>query len=564
MKKIISSLVFVLMVLSIGSSVSIVDSESEWGFSYNTKIEEPFIYEIPLLTIDFENMPHTTSFNELKNTIYGEEGESSNRFWDLTTDGKVKISTGDYEGLKWARAPKPIEYYSTKGDDFVDNNVRELVAWGYEQAIKDGMDYSSYWNKHKYYPFLCVIVSGVNEHTHNTPIDNGFWPHCWAFRGVVDGEETWIRYILMDDDPNGNTLLSMVTAHEIGHNLRLGDLYDTGCSFSNDGPKGCGYPITYYDIMASRHRGQGLCGYHRIYLGLVDPLIIYDSQEVIIPPINDNEFGSVVLTPIENTLEYLLIEYRRRIDEDSFWGGIPKEGVTIYRVDESFPFWWGINARKLSDNYGIEMLNPGGNLWHDDACYTSTGYNIASPYTNPSTLPHSANYTNLVTITVLGEDESGARVKIDIEPRKPINVKSAKSAIKAGHLHKSNHDFTIENISTETLKISNEYMNPPEIELLPGQTSGVKIGLFVPRDQWNREKADRELFFHVNDFSYFHDIELTNILHEIDVNGDRKIDTSDISIISSSDYDERFDVNLDGKLDSNDIAVISKYLGIEY
>ncbi|HOO97529.1 MAG TPA: hypothetical protein PKV16_07315 [Caldisericia bacterium] len=553
MRKLISIILFVTVVLTVGNPVNPV----------NVRALEEVTFPMPLICIDFENMQHTTPFAEIKDAVYGEETQSCHKFWNLVTDGKISVVPGDYDGLEWARAPEPIEYYATKGETWADERIGELITWGLEKAVQDGFVFDGKIINNTYLPYVCVVVSGIQEGEHNTPVSNGFWPRVGGALFNQNGELMRIGYILIVDDPNGRAPLSMVLAHEFGHRIMLGDLYDNECGTGDKPTEDCDFPLTYYDIMVSRNKGVGLSSYHRIKLGLVEPMLITESTELTIPLLTSNEYGSILKIPFEGTDEYLLIEYRRKIDEDSFWEGIPKEGILIYRVNESFPHYGYINNGK-NRPFGVELLNPGGNIWHDDACYTSTGYNVAGPNTNPSTLPNDNRYLSTATITMLGEDENSSTIKVDIEKIKLVDVSPRQSSMKVGHLHRTGYDFTISNDGVNTRKIKNKYMRPDEIILEPGESSTVKIELFTPKDQIKGRVINREILFEIDQYNLFLEVELKNLLFEIDINGDRKIDTSDISIISSSDYDERFDVNLDGLIDAEDMVIIAKYIGIRY
>lgn len=81
MRKLISIILFVTVVLTVGNPVNPV----------NVRALEEVTFPMPLICIDFENMQHTTPFAEIKDAVYGEETQSCHKFWNLVTDGKISV-----------------------------------------------------------------------------------------------------------------------------------------------------------------------------------------------------------------------------------------------------------------------------------------------------------------------------------------------------------------------------------------------------------------------------------------------------------------------------------------
>lgn len=546
---------FIVVTLNFSSKYAIADSE-----------DEPTVYPLAVVSVDFSDVPHKRPFHEIKEELFSEDGESLRNFWKLASSSRVDIIPGKYDGLIWERAPKPLSYYAKDSEDNFDIHVRELVEWTIEVAQKDGLDLNKYVFEDETPPFVCVVVAGEAEGYMNYPKDDAFWPHRSAIKVDVDGEKMWVGYILVTEDMGIYGSGALVMTHEFGHLLGLADLYDYGCG----GPFGgkCSYPFTYYDIMVARHGGLGLTGFHRERLGYIKPKEVIQPGEYTLPPITTNSSDSYLKVPIPGTNEYLGVEYRTRTGTDNFWGGIPSEGVIIYRVNEDVPYNHRFNDGD-DEPFGIELLNPGGGLWHENPCYTSDGNSVAGPKTNPSTIPHNKDYTSTIKVTVLEENELGARVKIDIDMRDRIKISVTDTLVKVGTLHKTEKTVILANVGDTDAVISCELMTPSIITLLPNEIKQVSIRLDLPPEKISELIAEEELVFETETGFFDLTLYLRNILFDIDVDSNGVIESFDVQTFGSyvgkvNTKNERYDVNDDDVVDSNDYLVIARYMGQKY
>lgn len=551
----IATTFFVVVTLNFSSNFAIADSEVETS-----------IYPLAVVSVDFSDVPHKRPFHEIRQELFGNEGESLKNFWKLASSSRVDIIPGKYDGLIWERAPKPLSYYAKDSDDGFDIHVRELVEWAIEKAQEDGLNLSKYIFKEKTPPFVCVVVAGEAEGYMNFPKDDAFWPHRSAVKVDVDGEDMWVGYILVTEDMGIYGSGALVMTHEFGHLIGLADLYDYGCGGPFKGQ--CSYPFTYYDVMVARHGGLGLSGFHRERLGYIKPKEVIQPGEFTLPPITTNSDDSYLIIPVPGTNEYFGVEYRIRDGIDSFWGGIPSEGVIIYKVNEDVSYHHRFNDGD-DEPFGIELLNPGGGLWHENPCYTSDGVNVAGPKTNPSTIPHNKNYTSTIKVTVLEENELGARVKVDIDMRDRIKVTVTDTSVKAGTLHKTEKTVILANIGDTDAIIGCEQMNPPTITLLPNEIKQVTVKVDLPSENLSEQITERKLVFETETGSFDLTLYLRNILFDIDVDANGVIESFDVETFGSymgkvNRKNDKYDVNDDEVVDSNDYLVIARYMGQKY
>lgn len=66
------------------------------------------------------------------------------------------------------------------------------------------------------------------------------------------------------------------------------------------------------------------------------------------------QMGAILLSLWEGTKEYLALEYRKKEGIDAFWGGIPSEGLLIYKIDDSVTYRHRFNSGDKNNHYAVE------------------------------------------------------------------------------------------------------------------------------------------------------------------------------------------------------------------
>lgn len=535
---------------------------------YSTTIgEETRELKLVVLSADFSDAPHVTDFSEVKNQLFSSEQQSLHQFFSLGSNGKVAVTSGSYKGLPWQRMPKPITHYAKDTEWGFDVNCQEMIGDLIKKALDEGLDFDEYsesWGGRQ--PCVCIVVSGEGENYKNYPKDDGFWPHASGMRITHNGKEIKFRYILVVEGKSFDTGPSLVMAHEFGHLMGLSDLYDYQCGGPFKGK--CGYPFTYFDIMVARHGGLGLSGFHREKLGFMRGTDIWDSGEFELKPIITNESQSYLKLHIPGTSEYFGLEYRKKEGIDSFWNGIPCEGLIVYKVDESIEYGHGFNDGDPYGRYAIEILNPGKTPWHEKAAFSlESGNATISAKTDPSTIPLNKSYNKTIKIEVLSKLGETLRIKVTYSPREIIGQSAKRNWTTAGNLHST--DFM--------LKLVNRGQNDVEIQNIPENYKfssttlktksyiAATISLKYPEDKLNEMTYDHVIRFETANEVFTYKLLLRNAYFVLDTNSNGEVAPEEIEkIYSKRGQDKKYDLDGNDVLDDKDLMIAQNYVGFKY
>ena len=125
-------------------------------------------------------------------------------------------------------------------------------------------------------------------------------------------------------------------AHELGHLFGLPDLYDRGDITQGIGAWGLmGYGSWGADPATDdTTRPVHMTAYSKYRLGVLDPQIVSTRDAHELPPIEEYPVAHMIRDGLEDTKEYFLLEYRKRIGFDS---ELPGDGILIWHVDDAQP-----------------------------------------------------------------------------------------------------------------------------------------------------------------------------------------------------------------------------------
>jgi len=549
--------------------VSVVLALAVTTFSF-AKAEDKKELKLIVLAADFPDAPHKNEFGKIYDDIFSPEKESLTAFFEQASSDTVTVSGGSFKTKDWERMPEPITFYAQDSKDGFDINCQTMIAAVIKKALDDGLEIDEYRKNWGKMPCLCVVVSGDAEGYTNFPKNDGFWPHASAIEIVWQKQVIILRYILIVEGKNEYANPASVVVHEFGHLMGLADLYDYECGGPFKGE--CSYPFTYFDIMVARHGGRGFSGLHRERLGFVKPIEVKTSGEYTLPPITTNALGSYLKVHIPGTEEYLGVEYRKRVGIDAFWGGIPCEGILIYKVDPTIEYSYRFNDGK-NGRFAVQILNPSKTFWHNKACYSlESGHNIASAKTDPSTLPYNNGFTKTVKIEVISQMSDTVTIRITYTPRESIKISIMRNFLTAGTYHWTKLDIMLINKGEDVAKISSSgegYIEPDTVELAPEELFDVTLLLTYPEE--NMKDAFIEKVFYLETENQRFPIKLTlrNIFVILDANKNGEIELEDLYTLAynfdkGSKADTKYDVNGDERVDFEDLMICSKYVGLKY
>lgn len=534
---------------------------------------EPFAKEVSDLKLivvaaDFSDAQHKKEFSGICDELFSENGQSLNRFFKEASSGTIKVSQGPFLRGGWVRMPKPITYYAQDNENSFDIRCHEMIDTLIREAVKNGLDFEEYAKSWSQPPCVCIVVSGGCEGYTNFPKDDGFWPHMSMSSVNIDGKTVEFLYVLVCEEQSVNSTASQVMAHEFGHIMGLADLYDYDCG----GPfkeGDCGYPVTCFDIMAARHKGLGMSGFHRERMGFLRPVVVGQSGTYDIPPITSNANGSYLIVPIEGTKEYLALEYRKKEGIDAFWGGIPSEGLLVYKIDDSVAYRHRFNSGDENNHYAVEILNPGKTPWHENACYSiESGHTVASPKTDPSTLPFDKNYTKTVALEVISGLGPALKVRITIIPKENIFFSMDRNWAVTGDLHKTCFKIRMFNkgSSPVVLDCDTQVFGEKTFDLGPDEGKGALLLLSYPKDKLKERVVEKIISVESENQSFTFKVLLRNAYFIMDYNSNGVIEEEDLLKIFSSlnNKEMKYDLDGDGVVGYGDLIVASRYVGIRY
>jgi M6 family metalloprotease-like protein len=376
----------------------------EWDVYQSIKKENPKtnITVLPLL-VEFSDVNHIGNLDELEDSIFSSDANdcSLQNFFSETSEGAVNITEGSYGIGQWMKIPyRKSSFHGRWSSE--SNDMDELIKRIYDTLDVSNIDLSEYdCDNDKILDHVIIMCAGIPES------DSIFWYHWGYSDNYVSFDGYQIKnYIMVREISNKHDYESLrILCHEFYHSLGGEDLY----SYINRHD-----PIGPWDIMGTAANWNfGLSGYSRYYLGWLEPTYIHSSGEYVINALGSKKENQLFRINIPCTDEYLLIENRQKITTDSWWYGIPEEGLVIYHIDDSIPTGFRFNdGLPAYRNFAVQVKNPSS---YTTYCKENSRIRF-TPYTSPSSKDYHDYSPFEIYITDISE--SGMKMSFSVEFRK--------------------------------------------------------------------------------------------------------------------------------------------------
>jgi immune inhibitor A len=314
-----------------------------------------------VLLVDFEDRPaslgRSASFYE--QMLFGDEGVfltgSMREYYRQLSGYFFDSDTGEETGIVygWLRLPQKSSFYANNnsGMGTYPRNVQSMTEDAIKVAQAQGIDFTPY-NSLGEGSVTALFIIHAGSGAEETEKPNDIWSLKWNVPRPIDVAPGLVvkTFLTVPEDCKMG-----VCAHEWGHlAARWADYYDTG-----DDRRTRSNGLGNYCLMASGSWGNGgntptfASGMLRMFHGWVDvQQVETTTNNIVLNPVAEG--GNIIFiqnTALMNDQQYVLVEYRRRQEQDAF---LPDEGVAIYVVDED------IRDENDERKLAIELLQADG------------------------------------------------------------------------------------------------------------------------------------------------------------------------------------------------------------
>lgn len=310
-----------------------------------------------ILLCQFSDRKARIPYGDIAAKFDDDSGKSLKNYYKEASFGKLLVDYGP-NGIKdWMTMPKPWSQYRPKHDEDVDAVV-PLCNDALDTAIENGLDIAPYDADSNGIPDnVCYVWAG----------------QTWTFGGDVPGSfcipddkgsfisigENYRKDLGMEPFP------PLVAFHEFAHLLRLYDLYDYAYYYDHIGA---------WDLMADgTHDGYGgLNAFQRWKAGWIDVKTIDAEGTYYVDDVNGDGTNKAYMIKIpEGREEYIFVENRQRKGADSYFEGVPGEGLVFYHLNNARPYKHFFNT--LYGEYrapGILVLEETATNLHKEAHFS--------------------------------------------------------------------------------------------------------------------------------------------------------------------------------------------------
>lgn len=310
-----------------------------------------------VLLFQFSDRKARIPYQDIAAKFADENGKSLANYYKEASFGKLVVDFGPHGINDWMTMPQPWSNYrpKTKGDA---ESVVPMCKDALNAAIENGLDIKPYDADNNGIPdYTCYVWAG----------------NTWSFGGDVPG-----TYCMPDDngwfisvgenyrkDLGWEPFPPLVAFHEFAHLMRLYDLYDYAYYYDHVGAWG---------LMADGvHDGYGgLTAFHRWKAGWLDVKTIDAEGTYYVDDVNGNVQNKAYMIKIpEGRDEYIFVENRQKKGVDSYFEGVPGEGLVFYHLNNARPYKHLFNT--LYNEYlvpGIRVLEEVATELHKEAHFS--------------------------------------------------------------------------------------------------------------------------------------------------------------------------------------------------
>ena len=418
----------------LGASAALRIQAPSFGPRLNAQLQEDGVERLLVLRVDFSDQPGRRPREELDMRLFDEETASAAAYYEEVSYGQLTIEPGPLGGSAplsggWYRMPREMGYYG-QGQTAQEPRYRELAEQALDAALADAAldlrlsDYDR--DGDGALDHLVVLHAGNDRAATNREGD--IWsvllPNMSIVRQGVQVESA----ALIAEDPDAENPRVGIWCHELAHSFGAPETYGSLFGVTpND---------TQFCLMGrfGAYQGGGLspahlCGYLKWDLdgdpdngrsGWIEPVELEAGGGPVEIGALSNPGGAPALYKIEvpnrGGREFFLIENRSSRAGARFDGGLPDEGLLIWRIDESAPvFGHTIAPRIWLEDPGDplhERLDEDGYIVTQDAAYSAEdGQTAYTPRTRPGSNAADGTPTGLSIVSV---SESGPRMRFHV------------------------------------------------------------------------------------------------------------------------------------------------------
>lgn len=468
------------------------------------------------------------------------------QYYNIVSNSKLNVTLGSRGVGDWMMMPKSFEKYIIDGNYDPDVVENEIINDTMSIAIEKGLDVSEYDSDKNGLPDISVYFFAGNSP---------------AVGGYMFGDYTYTTdkqtIVMVAEDYWAGEYNSPTLIHEMAHAIvPIWDLYDYSRTSR---------PIKGWDIMGSGS-WDGYCGmssFTRWKAGWIDLEWLDKPGEYKIDDLNGNGTHKALGVQIPGAdKEWLLVECRFKTGLDSFFNGIPNEGLVVYIVDDKRPYDRRFNT--LSKDYKthgfkfIKCIKPTETLMPD-----------SSPGTNPY-VKVDRTKPNLGFSNITRNNEGIVFTLTHEKPKFPVI--SVMSTVYCGKVVKNQKAVT--SINFTNIGIGTMYV------LLQSKTANITLDRtsFIGNDEYVSVTIDADgmkigknsaLIFYVNKSTETSgtitlEFEVSPIHGDLDKND--KVNDADLKLMKKiysmkgdePGFNPDADFNSDGSIDIHDMFMLSK------
>lgn len=548
--KLISSILSIIMILSL-----IITYNPEPAKSANKIIKI-----LPIL-MDFSDQPHQRTAQEMYDYFFSnKEGDKSLRNYYLeVTNENVDFVPGSYGVGEWILLPLKKKEYAQQ------DSIVSLMRDVFEKLKEKGVNLKEYDNDGDGYVDHTIFVQAGDAFYYSGSL---FWLHKgWAgWKIGYDGVYVY-EYIMTSEILYADKMAPLQgICHEFYHNLGGHDLY----SYT-----GSGIGVGPWDIMAetSIFKIFGLSGFSRSYLGWLSQKKITKSGVYEIDALCSKGNNRLYRIDIPGTKEYFLIENRYLTGIDSWWQGIPDQGLVIYHIDGSItPRHHFNDGPPTFPHFAVWVEDAGNVKGKVDAAYClEDNQTEFTPFTVPDSFDYTKKCKPSIFITDISKSGEKMTFKVDFKYLEP-KLKIETDEVDFGKIQigmNKQREIKIINEGTSTLHVTlssrEDWISFDRSDFF-GNDEIVKI--LVNGSKLNVGKMRSIIYVKSNGGDTKIDV-IVDVVEKLgDINGDRKIDKYDLRYIENSfgyrkgenGYNKNADLNEDGVIDVLDLMIVAKNL----